>query len=210
MLSKVSKKPVLNIIAGPNGSGKTTITTQLLQHEWGENCTYINPDQIAKDVYGDWNSDDAVLKAAKYASSLRYRLLEEKKDIAFETVLSSKEKIDFIKMAKDKGYFVRIFFVCTDSPKINAARIAGRFMEGGHSVPIEKIVSRYTKSLVNGIALTKIVDRMYFYDNSIENETARLLFRISNGTVVKKYPGTIPKWAYNIYRQCEKKNTPNW
>ena len=28
-----------------------------------------------------------------------------------------------------------------ESPSINAARIAGRYMEGGHSVPIEKIVS---------------------------------------------------------------------
>lgn len=46
-------KPVLIVIAGPNGSGKTTITTQILQHEWMENAVYINPDQIAKDKFGD-------------------------------------------------------------------------------------------------------------------------------------------------------------
>ena len=49
-------KPVLIVIAGPNGSGKTTITTQILQHEWMENAVYINPDQIARDKFGDWNS----------------------------------------------------------------------------------------------------------------------------------------------------------
>lgn len=42
------KRPTLIIIAGPNGSGKTTITEQLLSHEWGEDCHYINPDQIAR------------------------------------------------------------------------------------------------------------------------------------------------------------------
>lgn len=48
-------KPVLIVIVGPNGSGKTTITTRILQHEWMENAIYINPDQIAKDKFGEWN-----------------------------------------------------------------------------------------------------------------------------------------------------------
>jgi len=53
-------KPVLIVIAGPNGSGKTTITTQILHHEWMENAIYINPDQIANDKFGDWNSHEAI------------------------------------------------------------------------------------------------------------------------------------------------------
>ena len=28
------KKPVLAVVAGPNGSGKTTITEALLKHQW--------------------------------------------------------------------------------------------------------------------------------------------------------------------------------
>ena len=32
------KKPVFIVIAGPNGSGKTFITSKILQHEWVENC----------------------------------------------------------------------------------------------------------------------------------------------------------------------------
>ena len=37
-------KPVLIVIAGPNGSGKTTITQRVVKHEWAERCEYINPD----------------------------------------------------------------------------------------------------------------------------------------------------------------------
>ena len=41
-------KPVLIVIAGPNGSGKTTITSRVLHHEWLEDSIYINPDNIAQ------------------------------------------------------------------------------------------------------------------------------------------------------------------
>lgn len=49
-------KPELIIIAGPNGSGKTSITQQFLHHQWAEEATYINPDQIDKEVFGYWIS----------------------------------------------------------------------------------------------------------------------------------------------------------
>lgn len=42
-----SIRPILIVIAGPNGSGKTSITQKVLQHEWPENLTYINPYTIA-------------------------------------------------------------------------------------------------------------------------------------------------------------------
>lgn len=48
-------RPVLIIIAGPNGSGKTTITSRILHHEWLENSVYINPDQVAQERFGDIN-----------------------------------------------------------------------------------------------------------------------------------------------------------
>lgn len=42
-------KPVLIVIAGPNGSGKTTITSKILRHEWLEDALYVNPDQVAQE-----------------------------------------------------------------------------------------------------------------------------------------------------------------
>lgn len=72
------KKPTLCIVAGPNGSGKTTTTIQLLENEWAADSVYINPDNIAQEMFGNWNSPEAVLKAAQHSTELRYKCLEEK------------------------------------------------------------------------------------------------------------------------------------
>lgn len=71
--------PTLCVVAGPNGSGKTSTTILLLKNEWSEGSLYINPDK-----FGDWNSPDAVMKAAKVATELRYKCLEEKKELALK------------------------------------------------------------------------------------------------------------------------------
>ena len=52
-------RPVLIVIAGPNGSGKTTITSKILRHEWLEDALYVNPDQVAQDRFYDNSIDDA-------------------------------------------------------------------------------------------------------------------------------------------------------
>ena len=57
-MRKEGHQPVLIVIAGPNGSGKTTITSQVLQSEWLEDAVYINPDNVAQEMFGDWNSQD--------------------------------------------------------------------------------------------------------------------------------------------------------
>lgn len=59
-------KPVLLVIAGPNGAGKTTITRRLRAERWSENVEYLNPDDIALQRFGDWNSEHAVRQAAQW------------------------------------------------------------------------------------------------------------------------------------------------
>lgn len=193
-------KPVLIVIAGPNGSGKTSVTSQILQHEWMENSVYINPDHIAQEKFGDWNSREAIMQAAKYAEALRENCLVERKSLIFETVLSAEDKVDYICRAMNAGFFVRLFFICTASPAINASRIASRVLEGGHDVPISKIISRYQKSISNCCLLSKLVDRAYIYDNSREFKDAVLLFRLNESKLVQRTAEHIPEWAIPLYK----------
>ncbi|MBR3937882.1 MAG: zeta toxin family protein [Bacteroidaceae bacterium] len=191
----MKKRPVMCIVAGPNGSGKTTTTEQLLKNEWGADSLYINPDNIAQEQYGDWNSADAVLKAAQTATGQRYECLSNGTDFVFETVFSSAEKMEFLRKAKDAGFFIRIFYVCTESPLININRIAQRYLNGGHEVPISKTISRYYSSLKNISEAIKIADRVYLYDNSTENAAPRLILRTTDGRIAKRYTDDLPEWV---------------
>lgn len=195
--------PLLIVIAGPNGSGKTSITSKLLKHEWVEDSVYINPDNVAKEIFGDWNSKEAVIKAADYCAKWREECLLENKSLIFETVMSADDKVDFILRAKKAGFFIRVFFIATTNPTINAARIANRVMKGGHDVPITKIISRYKKSICNCIKVSNVVDRLYVYDNSVDGEEAKLQFRLENGSVEKIYVDKLPEWAQAIMPNIE-------
>ena len=194
---KESQKPRLIIVAGPNGSGKTTITDKLLRHEWMNDCVYINPDFIAQQEFGDWNSSEAVIKAANKAKDIREDCLANMTSMAFETVFSTQEKLEFVRRAKAIGFFVRLFFVCTNDPSINAQRVALRVMEGGHDVPIPKIISRYYRSIANCVESLQLVDRAYFYDNSETDADPLLLFRVTGGNIAKIY-GDVAPWSKNI------------
>jgi Uncharacterized protein conserved in bacteria len=194
----MEKKPILLIIAGPNGAGKTSVTGKILKHEWVDGCVYVNPDNIARDVFGDWNSPEAVLNAARYATQMREECLVNRKSLLFETVLSAPDKLEFIAKAKEAGYFIRLFFVGTNHPSINAARIALRVLEGGHDVPISKIVVRYYRSIANCLEAAKFVDRLYVYDNSIDDAFPQLLFRATKGTIEKEYTNPVNIWAQTI------------
>jgi len=163
-----------------------------------ENAVYINPDQVAQERFGDWNSPEAVLKAAQFCEEQREDCLRKRQSLIFETVLSSEGKVDFIRRAKEAGFFIRLFFVSTNHPAINSSRIAKRVMQGGHDVPIPKIISRYKKSIVNCKRVASIVNRVYVYDNSVDDIDARLLFRMTDGQLFKRYVDVIPEWAQTI------------
>ncbi len=196
-------KPVLIVIAGPNGSGKTSTTRMVIKYEWSQQCVYINPDEIAQTKFGDWNDTNAIRQAVAYCEQWREQLLSEHQNFIFETVLSSERKVDFLKRAKEAGFFIRMFFICTESPTINAARIANRVMEGGHDVPIQKVISRYEKAIINAIRVSQFADRAYFYDNSIDNQNAQLLFRTRDGKLAKQYVETFPQWTDAIREKLQ-------
>lgn len=170
------------------------MTVSLRENHWSDGVEYLNPDDIAQEKFGGWNSRDAVLKAAVWTTNRREELLSARKGIAFETVFSAPDKLLFLQRAREAGYFLRVFFVGTESPTINAARVARRVIEGGHSVPIEKIISRFEKSTGNlAVALT-IANRVYIYDNSLEGADARLCARTHDGMLRKIY-GELPDWV---------------
>lgn len=60
------------------------------------------------------------------------------------------------------------------------------------------IISRYTKSIENCEIISRMVDRLYVYDNSVNDRDAQIQFRLTNGKLEKMYVDELPAWAQNI------------
>jgi len=178
-LNESNRFPEIMVFAGPNGSGKTTVTK--LAKIVGE---YINADDIKRTTLC---SD---LEAAVKAEEIRERMIIENKDFTFETVLSTDRNLLLLKRAKDKGYFIRMIYVLTADASVNVARVNARVALGGHGVPEEKIRSRYSKALKLIPELVKVCDILHIYDNTSEP------FRI-----FKKRKDVFFKWSNEYWSE---------
>jgi len=154
-MGDVSEKPVILVFAGPNGSGKTTVTRSL--STFG---TYVNADDLKKE-YGLTD-----IEAAQQAESLRNSLLDSNADFSFETVLSTDRNLLLLERAKTLGYEVQCIYVLTCDENINVARVRARHVAGGHDVPDDKIRARYQRALALLPKLIGVCDRILVYDNS--------------------------------------------
>ena len=149
--------PEVIVFAGLNGSGKSTITR--MAKIGGE---YINADDIKRTTLC------TDLEAAVKAEELRERMIVDRKDFTFETVLSTDRNLLLLQRAKEKGYFIRGIYVLTCNADINVARVNAREALGGHGVPEEKIRSRYDKALALIPKFVEICDILHIYDNTQE------------------------------------------
>ena len=135
-MNVLQKKPEVVVFAGPNGSGKSTFT-ELLKPP----MDYINTDEIKK------NLKCSDLEAAQLAEKQREEHIEQMNEFCFETVLSTERNLRLLERAKEKGYFIRCYYILTADPAINIWRVKSRVESGGHDVPEEKIISRYDRAL---------------------------------------------------------------
>ena len=155
MVNEFQKKPEIVVFAGPNGSGKSTFT-QLLKPP----MDYINADEIKKYL----KCSD--LEAAQIAEKQREEHMEQMREFCFEMVLSTERNLKLLKRAKEKGYFIRCYYILTADPMINVWRVKARVESGGHDVPEDKIIRRYDRALALVKELIKICDICHIYDNS--------------------------------------------
>lgn len=104
--------------------------------------------------------------ASVVADFIRQHLLDQGVSFTFETVMSSPDKVDFIRQAQELGYRTYLYFVATEGPDINISRVANRVKDGGHDVPENKIVERYWRSLELLPQAILASNRAFLFDNS--------------------------------------------
>ena len=153
------------IIAGPNGSGKTTFAKMFLPEY--VNCpNFVNADLIAQGL-APFGPGAAAITAGKLVLTQIHEYARRGVDFAFETTLSGKSYVSLLTDLKAKRYALHLFFLWIPSPELAIARIKDRVAEGGHHVPAEDVRRRFVRGINNFFHLYEsLLDSWMLFDNS--------------------------------------------
>lgn len=158
--------PLLYVIGGANGSGKTTSALTILP-TLGV-TEYVNADAIAAGL-SPLNPESMARQAGRLMLERLRTLANSDSDFAFETTLASRSFISFLQQCKRK-YTISLLYFWLRSPDLAVERVARRVASGGHSIPEEVIRRRYERGRRNLIDLyLPLCDEWFVLDNSQPN-----------------------------------------
>lgn len=195
-----TKKPLAIVLAGHNGSGKSTMWRKRLSGQL--QIPLINADRMMLSILPEPGSDGALDEWAQLLrdtdeSWMRVaqdgvqafvgHAMRAKVPFAMETVFSYWEeqsdgtvlsKIDLIEDMQRAGYFVLLFFVGLTNAELSILRVHTRVAEHGHDVPMERLLKRFPKTQRAIAAASKVADAAIFTDNSRDLKQAFTVCRV--------------------------------
>lgn len=184
--------PVLHLLAGSNGSGKSTFAEILIART---HLTFVNADLIGGELWpGD--RDQQARRAGEVsmlAAAERERLMSERSSFITETVFSHESKVELVRQALQCGYTVQLHVMLVPED-LAVERVADRVETGGHLVPEEKVRGRYQRLWRLVAQARDLADRADFYDNSSLERPFRRVAVYEYGQVVgtPDWPGWTP------------------
>ena len=175
------KNKSVYVIAGPNGSGKTTFARVFLP-EFAECAHFVNADLIAQGL-SPFSPRIAALRAGKLVLEQIENFAGKSVDFAFETTLSGKSYVNLFRTLKKREYQLRLFFLWIPSPELALARIRDRVASGGHDVPAEDVRRRFHRGIQNLFGLYRpLLDSWMLFNN--EGRTPKLIVKEKEGKLV--------------------------
>jgi predicted ABC-type ATPase len=154
--------PTFTIIAGVNGSGKTTFALDYFKNT---KVNFINADLIATGLSPN-NPDISQFLAGKLMLKEIDKCIKAKQSFAIETTLASKNYLRIINNLKKNNWQVNMVYLYLPSLDLSIQRVAERVKDGGHNIKIEDITRRYDRSIDNLINdYFDVVDNISCFSN---------------------------------------------
>jgi predicted ABC-type ATPase len=172
-------RPILLVLAGSNGAGKSTFYDLYLR-PWG--LVFVNADLIAQAL----NPDDPAriaYDAAAAAGVVRRELVARGASFCMETVFSDPvgDKVQFLRETQAIGYIVILLAFKLSDAELSNARVVQRVARGGHDVPEEKIRSRFERTQRNIATALQFVDLGFVINNSSTQHPYELVEQWDHG-----------------------------
>jgi predicted ABC-type ATPase len=170
----LDRRPIVVAVAGPNGAGKSTFHRAHLQ---STGLRFVNADVLAREL------DLEPYDAAGVAAALRREFIHERESFVFETVFSDPvgDKLAFLKDAATSGYTVVLCFIGVSGPHVSDERVAMRVSQDGHDVPVEKLVTRYPRTMANLRSAVRELPFVLIFDNDDLSRPFRLIASFVSG-----------------------------
>ncbi|MFA5422832.1 MAG: zeta toxin family protein [Phycisphaerae bacterium] len=159
------RNPTCYIIAGANGSGKTTFALRYLPQIAG--CrNFVNADLIAYGI-SPFNTLSAQYEAGRIFLNEIYSNINKRVDFAFETTLAGRSQINLLKKLKKDGWRILLFFLWIPDAAFSASRVRERVKNGGHNIPKDTISRRFPRIMHNLVKIyAPLCNKVICYDNS--------------------------------------------
>lgn len=196
-------RPILYVLAGVNGAGKSSIGGHLLERA---GLSWFNPDAFAREIVTSLgcSQEEANARAWEEGMQRLENAISTGRHYAFETTLGGRSVAARIHAAT-ASHDVLIWFCGLSTPEQHIARVQFRVTRGGHDIPAELIRRRFQLARENLIALMPHLSRLQIHDNSQDAEDGQpipdpvLLAQMEGGRLVwPTDPATLmqtPDWA---------------
>jgi predicted ABC-type ATPase len=139
--------PTLYIIAGPNGVGKTTFADHYLPDE-AKQLEFVNADLIARGL-SPYDPDSVSIEAGRIALRRIRELIAHQIGFTWETTMSGKTAVRWLRDARGAGYLVKGYFLWVRDLEVAIRRIRQRVVEGGHDIAEDVSRRRFLKTIQN-------------------------------------------------------------
>lgn len=178
-------KPKLTIIAGCNGSGKSSFSYYIVKNT----VIPFDFDKRRQEIYDAFTFD----------FELREEMAHNKTILEFENQVDETNyhihPLAFAEKFKAANFEINLIYFCLQNTSIAKERVAIRVNNGGHFVSDTEIESRFYLGYKNLDATYSFYDNVQLFDTSTECEIPKEIAFLSSKKVIRKDKKSCQKLA---------------